>query len=182
MSVVQEGKEPLPCCDVCSMHIPEWRLVKYHRTNRYNRNMHMRWRRRDVTMASQFTEASFSLTEEYEAECIEGVRIFEYLGQMLDRSDEYWPKFRRNISKACRLWGLLVKILRRGGGRVIGHWCRRCYSLGHRPGCCQRQGQDTVGGPRGFPWSGYRKYGETKVGQNLKEGIIRECPQRIRDS
>ena len=63
----------------------------------------MRWQRRDVAIASRCTEASFSLTGDDNAECIEEVENFKYLGHMLDRSDDDWPEVRRNVGKACRV-------------------------------------------------------------------------------
>ena len=32
VEVVQEGEEPLPCCNLCGMHMPAGRLIKYPRT------------------------------------------------------------------------------------------------------------------------------------------------------
>ena len=53
----------------------------------------MRWRRRDVAIASRCAEASFSLTRDNTVEYIEGVDTFKYLVQMLDRSDDGPPEF-----------------------------------------------------------------------------------------
>ena len=85
IAVVQKVKEPLPWCDLWDMQMPAGRLINHQRTRRCNRNMHMQWKRRDVTIASRCAEASFSLTGEDEAELIEGVETFNYLGWMLDR-------------------------------------------------------------------------------------------------
>ena len=38
---------------------------------------------------------------EDEAECIEGVDNFKYLGRILDRSDDDWTAFRQIVNKAC---------------------------------------------------------------------------------
>ena len=57
----------------------------------------------------------FSLTGEDDAECIEGVENFKYLGKILDRSDDDWPAFIRNVEKACRVWSRLGKLLWREG-------------------------------------------------------------------
>ena len=64
-------------------------------------------------IGSQCAEASFSLMGEDEAECIEEVGNFKYLGRMSDRSDDDWPAVRRNFRKARRLWSRLGKLLRR---------------------------------------------------------------------
>ena len=61
----------------------------------------MQWRRRDVEIASRCAEASFSLTGEDEAECIEGVETFKYLGRMMDRSDDNCLEIQRNVRKVC---------------------------------------------------------------------------------
>ena len=59
--VVQEGKDPLPHCDLYGMYMSEGRLIKHHRMQQCNRNIQMRWQRRDVLIASQYAEAYFSL-------------------------------------------------------------------------------------------------------------------------
>ena len=57
IAVLQEGKDPLPHCDVCGMHMLARRIIKHQRMRRYNRNMHMRWQRRDVAIVSQCMKA-----------------------------------------------------------------------------------------------------------------------------
>ena len=66
-------------------------------------------------MASRCAEASFSLTGDDEAECIEGVETFKYIGRMLDWSEEDWPAVRRNVGKARQVWSWLGEIRSRGG-------------------------------------------------------------------
>ena len=41
-----------------------------------------------MAIADKCSEATFSLTWEDEAECIEGVEVINYLGRLLDRSDD----------------------------------------------------------------------------------------------
>ena len=60
-------------------------------------------------------EATFNLTGEDEAEYIEEVKMFKYLGQLLDRLDDNWPAVIQNIRKARQLWDRLRKILQREG-------------------------------------------------------------------
>ena len=76
-------------------------------------------RRRDVAIANQYAEASFSLTGEDEAECIEEVGMFKYLGKPLYCSNENWTVVPRNIRKARQVWGRLGKLLRRKGGGYL---------------------------------------------------------------
>ena len=45
---------------------------------------------------SRCAEATFSLTGEDGAEIIEGIEIFKYLGQLLDRSEDGLPASLRN--------------------------------------------------------------------------------------
>ena len=78
-------------------------------------NMHMQWRRRDVTIASRPAEASFRLTGEDKAECIEGVETLKYLGWMLDRSDGNCLAILWNVGKAHRVWIQLGKFIREEG-------------------------------------------------------------------
>ena len=80
MAVVKEGAEPLTCCDLCGMHMTEGRLIRHRRIARCDKNTQMRWRRRDVAIATRCLEAKSSLTGEEEAERIEGVEVFKYLG------------------------------------------------------------------------------------------------------
>ena len=84
LEVVQEWKEPLPRCNLCGIHMQSGRLIKHQQTERCNRNMQMWWQSRDASIASRCAKASFSLTGDDEAECIEGVGIFKYLGRPLD--------------------------------------------------------------------------------------------------
>ena len=80
-----------------------------------DRNMQMRWQRRDIANVSRFAEASLSLMGEENTECIEGVETFKYLGWMLDRSDDNWLAVLRNVGKARRVWRRLGKLLSREG-------------------------------------------------------------------
>ena len=98
--LVQYGKDPLPICDLCVMHMPVGRLKMHRKTSCCNKNTQMRWRRRDVAIAAKCSGATFSLTGEEEAERIEGVEVFKCLEILLDRSDKYCPAVLRNIRKA----------------------------------------------------------------------------------
>ena len=71
------------------------------------------WRRRDVAIAARCSEAMFSLTEDEESERSEGVEVFKYSGQLLDRSYDNWPTVLRNIRKARQVWGRLWKLIQR---------------------------------------------------------------------
>ena len=75
--VVQEEMEPMPRCDLFGMHMPSGRLLKHQQTERCDRNTQIRWRRRDAAIASRCKEATFSLTGEYDAKCIDGVENFK---------------------------------------------------------------------------------------------------------
>ena len=48
-------------------------------------------------------------------DCIEGVETFKYLGRILERSYDDWPKVLQNVGKAHRVWSCLGKLLRREG-------------------------------------------------------------------
>ena len=76
----------------------------------------MHWRRKDVAIASRCERATLSLTGEDDAECIEGVDTFKYLGRILDRSDDNWPVVLQNFGKARRVWIRLGKLLQGEGG------------------------------------------------------------------
>ena len=115
LAVLQEGKELLPCCELWGIHIRTGRLIRHMETARYNRNTQMRWRRWDVTITDKWLEATFSLTRGDEATCIEGVEMFNYLGRLLNQSDEYLPEVLHNIRKARYVWGQLGKLLLREG-------------------------------------------------------------------
>ena len=153
--VVKEGREPLPCWDLCGMNIPEGQLLKHQQTQRYERNMQIQWQRRDIAIASRYADAYFSLTREEDAECVEGVETFKYLGRMLDRSDDNWTEVHNNIRKAHWVWGRLGKMLWKEGAEprvyaiFIGSRSRQYYFLGRRPGFCRRR---CTGIWRGYTW------------------------------
>ena len=48
VTVLQEGNETLPRCDMCGMHMTEVRLVKHQRTAHCFKNREMRIRQKDV--------------------------------------------------------------------------------------------------------------------------------------
>ena len=72
-----------------------------------------------MAIADKCSEATFSLTGDNEAERIEGVGRFKYLGRLMDRSDYDWPEVLHNIGKASQVWGRLGKLLRRKGAEPI---------------------------------------------------------------
>ena len=115
IEVVQEGNEPLPHYNLCGMHMPSGRLIKYQRMQRCDMNNKMWWRRRDIAIKNRYAEVSFSLTGEDEAECIKGMENLKYLVRMLDRSDNNWPAVCRNAGKARQVWIRLGKLLMREG-------------------------------------------------------------------
>ena len=57
------------------------------------------------------SEATFSITGEGKAKCIEGVEVFKYLGLLLYLLGENWPAILWNAKKAQQVWGRLGKIL-----------------------------------------------------------------------
>ena len=61
VKVVQGGAEPLTHCDLCGNHMSSGWFIKHRRTARCDRNMKMRWRRREVAIANKCTEATFGL-------------------------------------------------------------------------------------------------------------------------
>ena len=46
--VVQEGKDPLPRCDLYVMHMPEGRMIKHQRIQRCDRKIQMHWQKKYV--------------------------------------------------------------------------------------------------------------------------------------
>ena len=50
-------------------------------------------------IAENCTGATFSLTGEDGAECIEGVDYFKYLGRILHQADKDWSDFLQNIRR-----------------------------------------------------------------------------------
>ena len=69
-----------------------------------------------MEISARCLEATFSLTGEEEAECIEVLNRFKYLVRLLDRSYNEWPEVLCIIRKARQVWGRLGKLLRREGG------------------------------------------------------------------
>ena len=118
VAVVQKGKDPLPRCDLCGMHMPAGHIIRYRKIVRCNRNTQMRWRRRDVAIAARCPEATFSLRGEDESERIKGVGRFKYLRILMDQSYYYWPEVLHNIRKASQVWGHIEKLLWREGAEL----------------------------------------------------------------
>ena len=79
----------------------------------------MRWRRRDTAIMTRFLEAMFSLIGEEEAEHIEGLGKFKYLGRLLYLSDDNCTSVMPNIRKARQVWGQLGNLLQREGPTVL---------------------------------------------------------------
>ena len=84
-------------CNFCWIHIPAGRLINRRRTDWCDNNTHMRWQRRNVGIVYKCTVATFSLTGEDGAGCVEGVESFRYLGRIMHLSGEYCLEVLRNI-------------------------------------------------------------------------------------
>ena len=69
-----------------------------------------------MAIAARCLEVTFSLTGEEEAERIEGVEVFKYLGRLLDRSDENWTEVLSNIRKGTSGVGADQEVATEGGG------------------------------------------------------------------
>ena len=69
-------------------------------------------------LGGKWSEATFSLTGEDEAELIEGVWRFNYFGRLLDRSDNNFPSVLQNIRKARKVWRQIGKVLQREGAEM----------------------------------------------------------------
>ena len=85
VGVLQEGRETLPRCNMCRMHMLVMRLLKHHRTACCFKNTEMRIRSRDVEVTIQCLEMEFSLTEKERKETIMVVALFKYLGQPIEQ-------------------------------------------------------------------------------------------------
>ena len=70
-----------------------------------------------MAVAAKCLEDRFSLIVDDEAEHIEEVGRFKYLGRLMDQSDEYCPSVMHNISKERHVRGHLWELLQREGGR-----------------------------------------------------------------
>ena len=75
----------------------------------------MRWQRQDVVIADRYLEETLSLTVEEDVKCIEGVKVLQYVGRLLDRLDNDRPSVLQNISEARQMQGQIGKMLRREG-------------------------------------------------------------------
>ena len=53
MTVVQDGDEMLPRCDLYGMQMPEGRLVRHPQAQICNKKTQIRWQRRDVDITSR---------------------------------------------------------------------------------------------------------------------------------
>ena len=96
--VFQEGVEPPPRCDSCRMNMQAGRFIRHQRMAFCDKNTQMRCQRRDESIADKCLKETFIPTGEEEAECIEGVEVFKYLGRLLDQSDNNWQ------AVLCDIW------------------------------------------------------------------------------
>ena len=85
--------------------MPLGRLIKHQRTTHYDKNTQIQCQRREVAIADKCSEATFSLTGKDEAECIDGVEVFKYVGRFLDRLEKNFPEVLLIIRKAHQVWG-----------------------------------------------------------------------------
>ena len=69
-------------------------------TDKCNKAMDRRLRRRDVDMAARFEKMGLSLEGGKGGDSLEGVATFRYLGRPLDQTDDDWPAVRWNIMRA----------------------------------------------------------------------------------
>ena len=53
VSIIQEGPELLPRCNIYGIHMPDTRLIKHRHKKRCNKVMKMRLRLRDVDMVER---------------------------------------------------------------------------------------------------------------------------------
>ena len=115
MGIVQEGPEPLPRFDQCGMHMPPARIFKHRKTDKCNKSVERRLRRKYVDMKARCGEINFSLERGEGEERMEDVATFRYLGRPLDQTYDEWPTLRRNIMRARLVWGGLGTLLQREG-------------------------------------------------------------------
>ena len=179
MAVVQEGRKPLPHCDRCGMHMPLGQLLKHQQTKWCERNMQMWWRRKGVAIAIQCEGVKFSLTVEDNADFIEGIETFKYLGVILYQSRYDFPAVLRKVEKACRVWNRLRKIIRREGAdpRVSAIFGPDSPPLwGGDMGFVRGNIQKSGGGTRRFPKADNGAEGVVTGGRDLGAGGSREVP------
>ena len=95
--------------------MPAARLIKYKRTERFNKAMEMRLRWRDVDMAERCGDMEFSVYRREGGALVERVANFKYLGRPLDQMDYNWPSVRWNVRRVRRGRRRLGKLTRREG-------------------------------------------------------------------
>ena len=95
--------------------MPLGRILKHQQTKWCDRNTQMRWRRRNVAIVIRCKGPAFSLTVEEDADCIEGVETFKYLGRILYQSDDNCSAVLRNVRKVRRVWNRMGGLLCREG-------------------------------------------------------------------
>ena len=94
VAIFQEGPEPLPRCDQCGMHMQAARLFKHRRSEKCHKFTEIRIRQRDVEMAARCGEMEFNLDGEEGYQRVENVLNFQYLGRLLNQTDDDWPAVR----------------------------------------------------------------------------------------
>ena len=73
--MLQEGSETTPRCDMCGMHMPVGRLIKYWRMACCFKRTEMRLRQKYVEVTSRYADMEFNLEGKEVEKTIEGVEL-----------------------------------------------------------------------------------------------------------
>ena len=75
VAVLQERRNPLPCCNVCEIYMPAGWMLNHRSTARCFKNTEMWIIQRDAEVASWCAEMDFSLKWKEREDTIEGVAL-----------------------------------------------------------------------------------------------------------
>ena len=120
-----------------------------------------------MVIGARCLEATFCLAWEEEAERIERLEMFKYLGRLLDRSYEDHQAVLRNLRKARQVWGRVWRLLQREGSEqaVSEKFYRAIVQVvvvwGGDVGVISANGAEVRGSACGFPATGNKVKGKS---------------------
>ena len=176
IAVIQEGKELLPCCDLCVMHMPKGWIIKHLRTEWCDRKPQMRRWRWDVEIAAKCA-GDLQSNRGGLSGLFWGSWLFQIFGagpilvrQILIggfpdhlESKTSLGTFKDVAEEGGRGPNHLIKFLPRGGPGGATIWVRN-LDIG------VSYASKTWGGTRAFYTAGDRNEGSNSGGQDLTKG------------
>ena len=113
VTVVQEGTEPMTCCDLCGMHMTAGWLPRHRRTARCNKKQPYEVAEVGCGNCVQMFGGNVQSNRGGGGGTHQGGRGVQIYRAAVGMVKNYWPEVLHNIRKACQVWGKIGKFLQR---------------------------------------------------------------------